>query len=160
SAATGIVKLARNQPPLGPAVTFTSSDTSVVPSPLPVTVPIGSTTSPNFAIQTTPVSFDSSLTLTATYGTSQISTTIKVLHPKPNQLTSTPTPGRGGSVTMGVAKLDAPAPAGGALVPFPTTNPPVAPPPSSVTVPAGATASPSFAVATNPVGSITNVILT
>jgi hypothetical protein len=70
-----------------------------------------------------------------------------------------PTSVIGGAASLGTVSLDAPAPAGGAVVSLSSSHPYEVAAPTSVTVPAGATSA-NFGVATRPIPSAISVTIT
>jgi hypothetical protein len=122
-------------------------------------VTAGATVSAAFQIATTPVSATTPVTITATYNGIAATATLMVDPPAPSTVTLTQTGVIGGKTVGGSVTLNAPAPVGGLTVSLSSSNPSVATPPVSVQVAAGATTSPNFKIATNPVSSQTVVTI-
>ncbi len=147
-------------PAEGAVVLLTSSDISVLP-PASVTVPAGSRTAGPFTIPTAAVSVAVTVTISASLGDVTRSATVTVRPPSLNKLSASTTPILGGKSLGGVTvALDVPAPATGTVVILTSANPAVATPPATVTVAAGETVSPPFAVATSAVRAETPVVIT
>jgi len=153
------VTLLSSAPSANATVTLTSSNPSVASAPSSVTVTAGATVSAAFQIATTPVSATTPVTITATYNGIAATATLMVDPPAPSTVTLTQTGVIGGKTVGGSVTLNAPAPVGGLTVSLSSSNPSVATPPVSVQVAAGATTSPNFKIATNPVSSQTVVTI-
>jgi hypothetical protein len=159
--ASGLVVLDGAAPAGGAAVTLTSGNTSVATMPATVTVPAGSDRV-SFTISTSPVSTNTTVSLTARYGNGFAATSLIVTAPpSPATLTSlavNPTSVTGGNSATGTVTLSAAAPGGGAVVSLSRNNA-AATVPASVTVPAGAQSA-TFTITTTTVTSSTSVIVT
>ncbi|MBL0161145.1 MAG: S8 family serine peptidase [Bryobacterales bacterium] len=143
----------------GAVVTLTSSSPAVIPPPS-VTIPAGANTCATFNITTSTVQVSTAVTLTATWNGVAKSVILTVKPPSLYALTFATTPLTGGKVLTGATvTLDGPAPAGGAVVSV-TSSDPDAIPPVTVTVPAGATASPAFSITTRIVPAAKAITIT
>jgi uncharacterized protein (TIGR03790 family) len=142
----------------GVSVTLTSSDPGVVP-PASVTVAAGATASPAFTITTSAVSATVSITISAAYN-GVTKTAILTVNPVAllSVVLSPTTVVGGASTTLNKVNLSGPAPAGGISVTLTSSNPGVVPP-ASVTVAAGATASPAFTITTSMVSATVMVTI-
>ena len=144
----------------GAVVRLMSGNSSLVTPPASVTVPAGATVSPYFVITTGTGTVSAAVVVTASYGAVSKSVTVTV---KPIALSGLYLSGTlisGGGGTNAKVSLDAPAPAGGALVTLTSSNSAVAKPVASVPVAAGATTSAYFAIATSQVTALTPVVIT
>ncbi len=153
---TGSVTLNAAAPAGGTLVKLSSSRAAAT-VPLSVTVPAAATTA-SFAIATNSVTALTSTTIAAVSGTQVWNAVLAVNPPGGSALTLAgimlnPATVPAGTSTRGTVTLNAPAPAGGAVVALASyrINAIV---PVSVTVPAGATSA-SFAVTTNAAGGST-----
>ena len=156
SNSTGTATLNGIAPIGGAVVTLQSSNTAAAQVPASVTIPAG-LTSATFTITTNPVSANTSVSISGTYGVTQ-STILTVNQPSLLALSKTPTTVIGGSPSTGTATLNGPAPAGGVVVTLQSNNTAVARVPASVTVPAGSTSA-TFTITTSAVGSSTQVTI-
>ncbi len=155
------VTLAGPAPAAGAVVTFTSSNAALATPPPSISIAAGATVSPPFTVSTGFVTAATPVVITATYGGVPKTVTVNV---KPTALygfSLSTTPVSGGK-TMGGATvtLDGPAPAAGAVVTLTSSQPALATPPATVTVPGGATASAAFTVPTGFVTAATPVAIT
>jgi len=160
SAANNKINLNGPAGPAGAVVQLASSDPTVAAVPSSVTVAAGSAASPSFVITTTVVSSPTPVTITAT---SNGVTRTAVLTVMPVALASV-TAGAGsviGGLTIQGSKvtLSAPAGPGGIVVSLSASDPSLAAVAATVTVPAGATQSPTFPIVTSYVPSATTVTL-
>ena len=122
----------------GAVVKLLSSDAAVAYVPAAVTVAAG-TTSKNFNVTSRAVAAPSSVEITATYDGSARSATVTVQPPALSSFTLSPvTINSPCQTSAGKVILNAPAPAGGAVVALASSNP-SAQVPAGVTVPAGTT---------------------
>lgn len=137
--ATGTVTLSGPAPAVGATIVLTSSDPASAAVPASITVPQGAS-SGTFTITTTAVSSSQNVTITA--ARRGVTRTAALTVQPPSVLSFTLSTGSipgGCRTSTGRVTLNAKAPAGGAVVAITNTNP-AAIMPSSVTVPAGATA--------------------
>ena len=155
------VTLDNPAPSGGAVVSLTSSNPSVASPPATVTVAEGATVSPNFTITTTGVSSATAVTIRATYGgvTKAAVLTVNPVALSTLSLTSSSVAG-GKLLTTNHVHLTGPAGAGGVVVSLTSSDPAVASAPASVTVAAGATASPYFTITTVQVAAATPVTIT
>ena len=153
---TGTVTLNGPAPAGGALVTLSSSNPSAAQVPASVTVPANATTA-TFTATTSPVSANTSLTISATYGASQ-TTAFTVNQPIVSSVTLNPTSVPGGGTSTGTVTLTGPAPGGGAVVTLSSSNTSAAQVPASVTVPANAITA-AFTITTSAVGSNTTVTI-
>jgi subtilisin family serine protease len=143
----------------GAAVSLVSSAPSVVP-PATVTIPAGATASANFTMNTSAVSANVQVTVTATYGGVSKLVTFTVKPPSLQAFTvSPPTVSGGKPFSSAYLTLDGPAGTAGAAVTLVSSDPAVTPP-ATFTIPAGATVSGSFSLPTSAVSSNVSVTLT
>ena len=156
SSSTGTVTLNGPAPGGGALVTISSSNTSVATVPAIVTVASGATTA-TFSVTSAPVAADTSVAISATYGTITKAATLTVTAATLSSVTLSPTSVRGGSASTGTVTLNGPAPAGGALVTLGSSSA-VATVPTSVAIAANATSS-TFSVSTTPVAANTSVTI-
>ena len=143
----GTVNLTGPAPAGGLPVTLTSSNTGAVTVPATVTVLEGATQA-TFSITVLAVSAVRTVTLTATAAGITRTATV-IVQPWLSNLQLTPTSVSGGGLSSGVVRLAIPAPAGGLVLNLTSSDVGVTfPDGSTVTVPAGATISPSFRIQT------------
>lgn len=156
---TGTVHLNGKAGPSGVVVTLSSSIASAATLPATVTVPAGAGTA-QFPVTTYSVTSPKGVTLSAT-ATTTVSTGLTVNPPgglssisiSPSSIVGGDSP-NGGTVT-----LNAPAPAGGAVVTLSSANSSLVSVPGSVTVAAGS-ATATFAVTTGGISATTQVVVT
>ncbi|MGC4050038.1 MAG: hypothetical protein QM757_11695 [Paludibaculum sp.] len=155
---SAVVKLDSPAPSGGAVVQLTSSDASVqVPSQ--TLIAAGATASANIPITTSIVAANVQVNLTATYnGLSKVAT-ITVTPPAVSSLILPATISGGKAITNAYVVTSGPAPVGGLVVSLSSSDASVAPP-STITVPAGATSSGYFTIPTNPVSGPVSVIVT
>ena len=156
SSSTGTVTLSAPAPSGGAVVALSSGNTAAAQVPASVTVAANATTA-TFAVTTSPVASNTSLTISGTYGTTRnasLTVTAAVL----SSVSLSPTSVLGGSSSTGTARLNGPAPAGGAVVTLSSSNTAAAQVPASVTVPANATTA-TFTVTTSLVASNTSLTI-
>jgi hypothetical protein len=153
---TGTVTLNGAAPPSGAVVTLSSSNTSAAQVPASVTIVAGSR-SATFTITTTPVTANTSVTISATYGVTR-TTTLTVNAPTLSSLTRSPTSVVGGNNSTGTVTLNGAAPAGGAVVTLSSSNTAAAQVPASVTIAANSTST-TFTITTSGVASSTSVTI-
>jgi hypothetical protein len=160
STTNNTVSLNGPAPAAGAVVTLSSSNSAVAAVPASVTVPAGATASPTFTITTTAVATQTEVTISGTYRGATKTATITVNSPQLALLTLRPTSVKGGgTTTQNILALNAPAPAGGAIVMLTSGNPAVASVPATVTIPSGATST-SFTITTTAVTANTLVPIT
>jgi hypothetical protein len=106
------------------------------------------------------VATQTEVTISGTYRGATKTATITVNSPQLALLTLRPTSVKGGgTTTQNILALNAPAPAGGAIVMLTSGNPAVASVPATVTIPSGATST-SFTITTTAVTANTLVPIT
>jgi Putative Ig domain len=160
SGSTGTVTLANPAPGVDElSVGLTSSDPSAASVGTAYVEP--GNTSATFAVTTTAVTADTTVTITATDDGGSVSGTLALTPPPPQvpalqAISLSGTSVKGGTSVTGTATLNVAAPSGGALVQLVSSNTAAASVPSSVTVPAGATSA-TFTVTTETVSSTTTV---
>ena len=155
----GTVHLSCPAPAGGLIVQLSSSNTNAATVPASVTVAAGQRTA-TFTITTRPVASQTQATITARLGNSSRQATLTVNPPTLESLTLNPSTVVGGNSSTGTVSLNAPAPAGGAVVRLSSSNTNVATVPTSVTIPAGQTRA-TFTIRTNrPSSSGTRVTIT
>ncbi|MFN7997345.1 MAG: choice-of-anchor D domain-containing protein [Bryobacteraceae bacterium] len=138
-------------PPGGVVVKLYSSLAGVASLPTSVSIPAGSAISPAFAITAGMVSTPTLVVITATYGTTTLSSTVTVNPGAVASINLSPTIVTGGvqpTYSWNVVTLGAAAPPEGAVVALASSSPTVASIPATVTVPSGATTSLSFTITT------------
>lgn len=145
--------------PAGGAVVTLKSNNAAAAVPASVTVPAGAAVSPAFAIGTSAVAVNTPVTISATYNSVTVGSTLTVTPPPvPSAVTLTAASVQGGAPTTGTVTLTVAAPAGGAVVTLKSNNA-AAIVPATVTVAAGATVSPVFSISTTPVAVNTAVTI-
>lgn len=122
--------------PVGGAQVTLSSNAAAASVPATVTVPEGSS-GVTFDITTTAVTSPTTATITATYNGISRTASLTVIPVAIDSMSIEPDDVAGGSSTSAVITLNAPAPAGGALVTLESGNPSIVTVPATVTVPAG-----------------------
>jgi len=146
------VTLSAAAPGGGTVVNLTSGDPTVSVPPS-VTVAAGSTAA-SFAITTTPVSSNLTVSISGTYNGVTKAATLTVTPPALALLALSPSSVVGGvTTTKNYVKLNGPAPSGGISIALTSGNPQIATPPASVTVSAGATSSSTFSIITTAVSA-------
>jgi LmbE family N-acetylglucosaminyl deacetylase len=138
SPATGTVMLDGPAPQGGAQVALSSGDPAAA-VPASVTIPAGAM-SATFNVTTSPVASDTSAAISAAYGGRTQTVTLTVLPPVLTSLSLNPSSVIGGPLgnSTGTVTLNAPAPAGGAVISL-SDNSSAASVPATVTIPAGAT---------------------
>lgn len=152
------VALQKPAPAGGLNVSLFSSNPGVAGMPSSVTIAAG-TSSRLVTVSHASVPIDTSVTLTAKYNSEASSATLVVEAPKPFSVVNVPTSVVGGSATTvnTTLTLNAPAPAGGAVIELSSSNAAAAVPTvSSVTVAEGTTSA-NFTVGHFPVAALKNV---
>ena len=119
--------------------TVTASDPSLVPTPTFRIVAGATTGTIGVATQAVPATIDA--TITVTIGSVSKTANVQIRTPRVKSMLFSPAAVRGGSPTVvtGTVNIDAPAPAGGAVVTLKSSNTSLATVPASVTIPAGTT---------------------
>lgn len=159
--ASNRVALTRPTPPGGAVVNLTSSHPALAAVPASVTLTAGATTSPLFTIATNAVTANTPVTITASYAGVTRSATLTLYPVQLGALTLSPSSTDAGTPsTQNRVTLGRPAPPGGAVVTLSSSHPAIASVPSSVGVPAAATQSPPFSIATSAVAAATSVTIT
>jgi len=153
---TGTVTLTGPAPAGGTVVTLLSNKTLVAQVPASVTVAANSTAA-TFAVTTSPVGSNTSVSITGTLGVSR-SATLTVTAPILSSLVLNPTTVKGSSPSTGTVTLTGPAPSGGTVVTLSSSATTVATVPASVTVAAG-NASATFTVTTKTVTTTRTVTI-
>lgn len=147
--ATGTAALTAAAPSGGAVVTLSSSNPGIASVPASVTIAAGATNA-GFAVATSAVGANSSVTITGTYNGTSRSSALTVIPPPPaaslNSLTLNPTTVTGGGTSQGSVTLTSAAPSGGAVVAL-SSSAAAASVPASVTVLAGATSA-TFVITT------------
>lgn len=130
------LQLNRAVPSSGGTVTMSSSNPSV--APMPASVPVqGSTSWTQFRFWTGQVTTPTTVTITATIGSNSTPLTFTVDPASLKGLEGFPVRKTSGTAIGGIVMLNGQAPPGGAVVSLSSSNPAVADPPATVTVPAG-----------------------
>ncbi|HTQ54604.1 MAG TPA: FG-GAP-like repeat-containing protein [Bryobacteraceae bacterium] len=160
SVASNTVTLSSAAPAGGTMVALSSSNPAVASVPASVTVAAGATVSAPFTVTTALVTSSTPVTISATASGSTGNAVLTVNPLGASFSLAGSSPYGGVTLTPNTISLAAAAPAGGLAINLTSSNPAVASVPSSVTVPGGATASPSFNIATNGVSSSTAVTIT
>ncbi|MGI4791251.1 MAG: beta strand repeat-containing protein [Janthinobacterium lividum] len=157
SSSYGTVALSGIAPASGSLVTLSSGSGSAT-VPATVTVPSGQS-STGFSIGTSPVAATTTVTLSGTYRSATVPTTLIIDRPALTRFSFSPASLNGGNGTTGTLTLSGPAPTGG--VTFSMTCAPASGAgfSSSVTVPAGATSVP-FPAATSTVNTPVTLVFT
>ncbi len=166
SSGSATVTLSAAAPTGGAVVALSSSNTSAATVPASLTVPAGATSATTSSVATSAVSSTTTSVISATYAgvTRSATLTVTSTAPPPSaSLTSvslSPTSVQGGSPSSTTAVLTAPAPAGGAVVSFSSSNTAVATVPATITVPEGVNSRVvvNF-VSTSPVAATTTVVI-
>jgi uncharacterized membrane protein YgcG len=159
SSVSGTVSIAAPAPANGVTVNFLSTDTTVLSTPLPVTIPAGQTTAGfSVAVNGGALQVPSLAHLYATDGTVRKSAAITVT-PIVNLATVTLNAVEGGFTTGGTVTLTIPAQLGGATITLTSGNTTLVSPPPTVTIPQGQTQT-SFSVTTASVPAPTTVPVT
>ena len=156
SLASNTVAVSSPAPAGGWTVNLSSSSPAVAAVPASVQVAAGTTTSSSFTIATTAVSSSTRVTITASVNGSTATATVTV-NPIGVSFKYANSNVYGGAPATNSLTLASPAPAGGLVFYLSTANPAIASVPASVTVPAGASASPNFNITTTGVATSTSV---
>jgi hypothetical protein len=133
---TGVVTISAPAPAGGITVTLASSNPSGAAVPATVQVPAGQTTA-TFPITTSAVSTTTNVTISASVGGNTATAVLQLRAVGVESITFRPAIVRGSRTTFATVTLDAPAPAGGAVVSLSATNSRVVNLPATVVVPAG-----------------------
>jgi hypothetical protein len=156
--ATGQVSLSGRAPAGGFTVQLSSTNPAVAhPSSASVTVPEGATTR-SFTVTTVPVGQSTTVTIAA-FGRGEPKTALLNVQAMFSSVSLASASRRGGFGVGGVVRLFLPAPPGGLAVQLSSSNPAAATVPSSIIVPAGATAR-NFTALAIPVVQLTPVTIT
>lgn len=146
-------------PPEGAQVMLTSSDPAAMP-PSVILVKGGALASASIAIPTSGVTTSTQVNLIAVYGGVTRTAVLTVNPPALSALTMPGTSFIGGkTITGATVSLTGPAPPSGAVVTL-TSSHPAATLPASISIPAGATISSAFSIATTFVPSQADVTIT
>ena len=156
ASSTGTVTLNGPAPSGGAVVSLSSSNTTAAQVPGSVTVAANATTA-MFTVTTSPVSANTSVTITGAYIATRLAT-LTVTVATLSSVTLSPASVIGGTPSTGTVTLNGPAPSGGAVVTLSSSNTTAAQVPGSITVAANATTA-TFTVTTNPVAANTSVTL-
>ncbi len=151
---TGTVTLNGRAQAGGAVVTLSSSNTAVAQAPATVTV-AANATSATFTVTTSPVTSNTSVTISGTYGANTRNVSFTVQAAVVKFVTLSPTSVLGGNSSTGTVTLSRAAPVGGAVVTLSSSNSAAAQVPASITVAANATTA-TFTVTTNPVATNTS----
>lgn len=155
--AIGKITLDGSAPAGGAVVTITSSDRSIIKTPATVKIPAGQL-STTFAIKTSKVLEAATGTVTASYRSETLESSLTVCPPGLLSFTVDPTSVDGGNAVTGRVELSLPAPEGGAIVRVASANNKAATMDWKVLIPAGETAA-TFSITTFPVSQVTTVRL-
>ena len=155
----GTATLTVPAPSYGAKIILSSSDSAAAEVPASITIPSGQT-SGRFAITTTAQTAPTTVTIRAnSTGTVQTASLTVLPQPALTAITLSPTSVTGGgSTTNNTVTLSSAAPTGGVRATLASSDP-VAKPPASVVVPAGATVSPAFTITTHRVSAETDVTI-
>ena len=155
------IQLSGNAPSGGTVVTTSSSNQSVMPVPASVSVPAGGSVG-QVDFTAGNVTAATSAKFTATLGSSSMSVTITVEPVPPPSLFDVnlfPSEVTGGGSVSVEPDLNNPAPSGGVTVSLSSSNPSLAPVPSSVVIPGGQYLA-SVSITTGTVKAVTKVTIT
>jgi photosystem II stability/assembly factor-like uncharacterized protein len=158
SASIGTVMLSVVAPAGGATVALVSDNPTIAMVPAAVSITAGAK-SATFPVSTTSVSTQTLVTISGTYGGLTKSAVLTTVPVTLSSLSLNPTSLTGGNASTGTVTLNAPAPAGGAVVTLTSSNTAVSAVPTSVTAPAGATTV-GFQVTTNAVTSASVITIT
>jgi hypothetical protein len=150
---SGAVTLNSSAPAGGLTIALSSDNATVASVPSSITVPQG-TSSANFTVITSTVANSASVVIHASYSGTDRTATLTV-QPWLSSLSLNPTGLIGGSASVATINLNAPAPAGGALVSLTSSAPSIAAVPVTALVPVNATST-TFQVTTTSVISPTS----
>ncbi len=157
TSSAGTVTLSGPAPSGGAAVTLSSNNTTAAQVPASITVAPGATTA-TFTITTSPVSSNTSVTISGTRGVTRTAS-LTVTAPVVSALSLNPTTVKGSSPSTGTVTISGPAPAGGTSVSLSSSATAVATVPASVSVAPGSTTA-TFTVSTKTVTSTRTVTIT
>jgi probable HAF family extracellular repeat protein len=155
SIANGTVTLSGPAPSGGTNIDLSSSNPAAATVPGSVSIPAGVTTAA-FTVVSVPVAADTSLTISATSGSSTQTAALTVQAPALASLKLTPATLIGGSSSVATATLNGPAPSSGVSIAVSSNNPSIAAPTSNITV-AGGSSSGTATVTTQGVATSTPV---
>jgi len=156
--ATGTVTLSGVAPVGGAPIALSSSNPGVATVVSPVTVLAGNT-SATFTVTSIPVAANTSVSITATYGSSTKSATLTVKAPTVKSFVLTPATLIGGKTSTAKATLTGPAPSSGLTITLSSNNPSIASPTGNISISGGATTG-SATIATQVVATNTPVGIT
>jgi hypothetical protein len=156
SSGTGGVIISATAPAGGLTVSLSSSDPSALQVPASVSIPAGADNA-EFSYTTGAVASGTSVTLTATLGTSSLQAAVVITALELESLLTDPEIVEGGKEDAIIPDLSGPAPSEGALVSLKSSSQ-LVPLPESVTIPAGSFLEP-VDVTTGAVSAVTNVEL-
>ena len=153
------ITLSSPAPQSGWSVELSSSNSAIASVPGAVSVAPGAAVSSSFTITTAAVSSSTPVTVSANIN-GYTATAILTVNPMGASVILSSTSVTGGAlVTSNSITLASPAPVGGLLFNLVSSNPALASVPATVTVAAGATATPSFNIQTTAIGSNTTVTI-
>jgi alpha-tubulin suppressor-like RCC1 family protein len=153
------VTLSGAAPAGGLTVTLASTDPGVVSVPSTVVIPAGASQSPVFTLTTNPVTAPKQVSVWATYGSVTVGANLNVLLPDLSAVLLSPATLVGGSSASGNKVTFTGPVAGATTVMLTSSNPSVAPVPSSVVVAAGVSQSVAFSIPTIAVDAVTQVTI-
>jgi hypothetical protein len=161
--AQGTIALTGGAPSGGAVVTLSSANPSIVSVPSSVLVAAGAS-SATFGVNTSAVTANTAVTITATYAGVSRTTTLTVTPASTttaslSAVSVSPTSVVGGTTAQGTITLTGGAPSGGAVVTLTSANTSVVSVPTSVVVPAGSSNA-TFGVNTSAVTANTGVTIT
>jgi hypothetical protein len=151
---TGTVTLSGPAPSGGATIALSSSNTAAATVQGTVTVPAGAT-SATFSVVSLPVAADTSVTISATYGSSSKTAALTVQAPTLLSLTLNPTALIGGNNSVASATLNGLAPSSGLTVALSSSDPSIASP-GNIAI-AGGSSSGTASITTQGVASKTLV---
>ena len=157
ASSTGTVTLNGPAPSGGELITLQTSNSAVAQVPANAKIAAGST-SATFTIATTPLTTNTSVTITATYAGIVRTTTLTINAATLSSIFRSPDTVVGGASSTGTVTLNGAAPMGGATVTLQSSNVSAAQVPASVSV-AGGVTSASFTITTSPVATNTSVTI-
>ena len=153
---TGLVQILPGAPAGGVTISLSSSNPSALQVPSSVSIPEGAE-SAEFSYTTGAVPGGTTATLTATLGSSSVSTEVTITASKLESLLTFPNAVEGGKGETVLPDLSGPAPSEGAVIELKSSSP-LVPLPASVTIPAGEFLT-SVSVTTGAVTEVTDVEL-
>jgi trimeric autotransporter adhesin len=160
STANGTVKISQAAPAGGTVILLSSENTSVITVPASVSIAAGSTTAV-FPVNSSPTSFGTMVTITASLGGDTLYATLTVNPSTLKSITLSPTSVAGGvTTTANKINWDSPAPSGGAVVKLTSSKASVASVPAQIVVAEGQTVSDPFSITTSAVSTSTTITIT